>query len=331
MKILLSEIAGGPESLTLRDVPDPVPGRGEVLIAVRCVGVNYPDTLIIEDRYQFKPDRPFAPGAELAGVVEAVGEGVTDLVPGNRVMALPMWGAMAEKVCVPADQCHLVPDAVSDEDAASLQMTYGTALYALEERGAITPGDTVLVLGAAGGVGLAALELAKVMGARVVAAASSAEKVEIARAHGADDGVVYPGGPLDRTAQKALSKAFREKLGENGADIVLDIVGGDYTEPALRCCAWGGRFLIIGFPAGIARIPANLPLLKSCDIRGVFWGAAIQRDPEANRRAMARLLDLCVAGKIHPRIHAAYPLAQGGTAIAALSSRGVLGKVLVAP
>jgi NADPH2:quinone reductase len=154
--------------------------------------------------------------------------------------------------------------------------------------------------------------------------------VEIARAHGADDGVVYPGGPLDRAAQKALSGAFREKLGENGADIVLDIVGGDYTEPALRCCAWGGRFLIIGFPAGIARIPANLPLLKSCDIRGVFWGAAIQRDPEANRRAMARLLDLCVAGKLQPRIHAAYPLAQGGAAISALSGRGVLGKVLVA-
>ncbi|SDN83716.1 NADPH2:quinone reductase [Lutimaribacter pacificus] len=329
MKILLSEKTGGPETLVLRDRPDPVPGPGEVLVAVRCIGVNYPDTLMIEDKYQFRPERPFAPGAELSGVVEALGEGVTRFAPGDRVMALPMWGAMAEKVCVPVDQCHPVPDGVSDADAAALQMIYGTALYALEERGDIRPGNTVLVLGAAGGVGLAAVELASVLGARVVAAASSEEKVAMAREHGADEGIVYPRGPLDKDGQKALSTAFRKVLGEDGADIVVDIVGGDYTEPALRCTGWGGRFLIIGFPAGIAKIPANLPLLKSCDIRGVFWGAAIQRDPEANRRAMARLLDLCAEGKIRPRIHASYPLAEGGAAIAALSGRGVMGKVLV--
>lgn len=331
MKILLSEATGGPETLKLRDRSDPVPGPGEVLVSVRCVGVNYPDTLIIEDRYQFKPERPFAPGAELSGVVEALGEGVTAFKPGDRVMALPMWGAMAEKVCIAADQCHPVMEGVSDAEAASLQMTYGTALYALEERGDIRPGNTVLVLGAAGGVGLAAVELAKVLGARVVAAASSEEKVAIARDHGADEGVVYPRGPLDKAGQKALSTAFRDVLGEEGADIVLDIVGGDYTEPALRCTAWGGRFLIIGFPAGIAKIPANLPLLKSCDIRGVFWGAAIQREPEANRRAMARLQALCVEGKISPPIHGVYPLAEGGAAIAALSGRGVMGKVLIEP
>lgn len=329
MKILLSEKTGGPETLVLRDRPDPVPGPGEVLVAVRCIGVNYPDTLMIEDKYQFRPERPFAPGAELSGVVEALGEGVTRFAPGDRVMALPMWGAMAEKVCVPVDQCHPVPDGVSDADAAALQMIYGTALYALEERGDIRPGNTVLVLGAAGGVGLAAVELASVLGARVVAAASSEEKVAMAREHGAGEDIVYPRGPLDKDGQKALSTAFRKVLGEDGADIVVDIVGGDYTEPALRCTGWGGRFLIIGFPAGIAKIPANLPLLKSCDIRGVFWGAAIQRDPEANRRAMARLLDLCAEGKIRPCIHASYPLAEGGAAIAALSGRGVMGKVLV--
>jgi len=331
MKILLSEATGGPGTLVLRDRPDPAPGPGEVLVAVRCIGVNYPDTLIIEDRYQFKPERPFAPGAELSGVVETLGEGVTGLAPGDRVMALPMWGAMAGKVCVPAGQCHPVPEGVGDDEAASLQMTYGTALYALEARGDLRPGETVLVLGAAGGVGLAAVELAKALGARVVAAASNEEKLAVAREHGADVGILYPGGPLDRDGQKALSMAFREVLGEGGADIVMDIVGGDYTEPALRCTGWGGRFLIIGFPAGIARIPANLPLLKSCDIRGVFWGAAIQRDPEANRMAMARLLDLCAKGKIRPRIHATYPLAEGGAAIAALSGRGVMGKVLVTP
>lgn len=331
MQILLSEAPGSPDELRLRTVPDPVPGAGEVRVAVRCVGINYPDVLVIQDLYQFKPQRPFAPGAEFSGVVDMVGEGVTTLRVGDRVMALPMWGALAEKVCVAADRCHPIPDDVDFADAAALQMTYGTALYALEERAGLKTGETVLVLGAAGGVGLATVELAKVLGARVVAAASSDEKVAVARSRGADRGLVYAAGPLDRDGQKTLSNQIREAVGPEGADVVVDIVGGDYTEPALRCIGWGGRFLIVGFPAGIARIPANLPLLKSCDIRGVFWGAGIDRDSEANRRAMARLLGLCAEGRIRPRIHATYSLAEGGRAIAALSARGVMGKVLVTP
>ena len=330
MNILLSEAPGGPEELRLRDRPEPVPKPGEVRVAVRRVGINFPDTLIIKDLYQFKPERPFAPGAEFAGVVDMVGEGVTGLRPGDRVMALPMWGALAEKVCIAADRCHPIPDDVDFAEAAALQMTYGTSLYALEERAGLKPGETVLVLGAAGGVGLAAVELAKVLGARVVAAASSQEKVDMALSHGADLGLVYESGPLDRDAQKAFTSRIRDVVGPDGADIIVDTIGGDYTEAALRSIGWGGRFLVVGFPAGIARIPANLPLLKSCDIRGIFWGAAIERNPEANRRAMSKLLRLCSERQIRPRIHANYTLAEGGRAIEALSGRGVMGKVLVA-
>lgn len=329
MKILLSDMPGGPETLRLQERPTPEPDPGEVRIAVGYVGINYPDTLIIRDLYQYRPERPFAPGAELSGVVEALGPGVGSLAVGDRVAALPMWGALAEQICLPAKSCHRIPDTVGDAEAAALQMTYGTALYALEERGAMREGESVLVLGAGGGVGLAAVELASSLGARVIAAASDADKLAAARERGADIGVLYPRGPLDRDGQKALSTRFREALGTEGADIVVDTVGGDYTEPALRCTGWGGRFLIVGFPAGIAKIPANLPLLKSCDIRGVFWGAAIERDPEANRRAMTRLFSLCGEGRIFPRIHATYDLAEAGSAIGALSGRGVVGKVLV--
>lgn len=331
MKILLSEAPGGPQDLRLRTVDEPLPGLGQVRLTMRCVGINFPDTLIIEDRYQLKPDRPFAPGAELCGIVDALGDGVQGLALGDRVMALPMWGALAEKVCVAVHLCQKVPDAVSDAQAASLQVTYGTALYALEDRGALQPGETVLVLGAAGGVGLAAVELAKVLGARVVAAVSSQDKLDMALDHGADAGLIYDKGPLDRAAQKALNRQLRAALGPNGADIVVDNVGGDYAEPALRCMAWGGRFLVVGFPAGIPRIAANLVLLKSCDIRGIFWGAAVERDPAAHRRAMERLMQLCAEGRIKPRIHASYPLAQGAEAIAALSARNVMGKVVVTP
>lgn len=330
MKILLSEAPGGPETLVLRDVPPPEPGPGEVRIRATRIGVNFPDALIIEDRYQYRPDRPFAPGAELSGTVDAIGEGVEGVAPGQRVMALAMWGAMAEQVCMPADRCFALPDGVSDDAAAALQMTYGTALYALEDRGGLRAGETVLILGAAGGVGLAAVELAAALGARVIAAASTEEKVAAAMERGAHGGVVYPAGPLDRDAQRALVGAFRDTLGAGGADVVIDAVGGDLTEPALRCMGWGGRLMIVGFPAGIARIPANLPLLKSCDIRGVFWGEAIKRDPAAHAAAMGRLLEMCAAGRLRPRIHAVHPLAEGGRAIAALSARQVIGKVLIA-
>jgi NADPH2:quinone reductase len=329
MKILLSEASGGPETLRLATQPDPLPGPGQVRIAVHTVGINFPDSLIIEDRYQIKPPRPFAPGAELAGTVDALGDGVQGFAMGDRVMAAPLWGGLAEKICVAAHLCQKLPDAVSFAEAACLQVTYGTSLYALEGRGGLQAGETVLVLGAASGVGLAAIELAKALGARVIAAASSGEKLATALAHGADAGMVYTRGPLDRDAQKLLNTQLRAVLGPDGADIVVDVVGGDYSEPALRCMAWGGRFLIVGFPAGIARIPTNLTLLKSCDIRGVFWGAAVERDPAEHARAMARLLQLCAEGVIRPRVHATYPLAEGALAIASLLGREVIGKVLV--
>ncbi|MBI1169960.1 zinc-binding dehydrogenase [bacterium] len=331
MKILLSEAPGGPQDLRLRMQDDPMPGPGQVRLQMRCVGINFPDTLIIEDRYQLKPQRPFAPGAELCGTVDMLGEGVQDLAIGDRVMALPMWGALAEKVCVEARLCQQVPDEVTDAEAASLQVTYGTALYALEERGALKPGEAVLVLGAAGGVGLAAVELAKVLGARVVAAVSAPDKLQMALDHGADAGLVYARGPLDRDAQNVLNGQLRAALGPQGADIIVDNVGGDYAEPALRCMGWGGRFLVVGFPAGIPRIAANLILLKSCDVRGIFWGASVQRDPDGHRRAMARLLQMCAEGRIRPRIHASYPLERGAEAIAALTERNVMGKVVVTP
>jgi NADPH2:quinone reductase len=229
MQILLSEVPGGPGELRLRTRPDPVPKAGEVRVSVRCVGINFPDTLIIKDLYQFKPERPFAPGAELSGVVDMVGDGVTSLKPGDRVMALPMWGALAEMVCLAADRCHRIPDKVDFASAAALQMTYGTALYALEERADLRPDETVLVLGAAGGVGLAAVELAKVLGARVVAAASSDEKVQMALSLGADLGIVYSSGPLDRDGQKTLTSAIRDAVGPGGVDIIVDTIGGAYT------------------------------------------------------------------------------------------------------
>jgi len=328
MKAVLSQSPGGPESLVIAEVAEPQPQAGEIRIRVRAVGVNFPDLLIIEDRYQFKPSRPLSPGAELAGIVDAVGPDVTGFRRGDRVMALPLWGGMAEKICVRADLCHRAPAGVSLDDAAALQMTYGTALHGLVDRGGISAGETLLVLGAAGGVGLAAVELGRALGAHVVAAASSEEKIAAARDHGAAAGVVYPRGPLDRGAQKALTGAFKSACGD-GADVIFDTVGGDYTEPALRAIAWLGRLLIVGFPAGIASIPANLPLLKSCDVRGVFWGAAVERDKPAHHRAMDRLLDILAAGEIAPRVHARYPLERAGDAIASLSSRGVIGKVVV--
>ncbi|MEN3794094.1 NADPH:quinone oxidoreductase family protein [Fulvimarina sp. MAC3] len=329
MKALLSEAPGGPQTLSSKDIDTPEPAPGEIRIRMEAVGVNYPDMLIIEDRYQIRPERPFAPGGEVAGTVEAIGADVTGFSIGDRVMAVPLHGMMAESVCVKAALCHRFPDDMPFETAASLQMTYGTALYALAERGACQPGENVLVLGAAGGVGLAAVELAKALGARVVAAASSKEKVAIAVEHGAENGIVYPKGDLDKQASKSLGTAFKSAFGGEGPDIVVDIVGGAYSEPALRSLRWEGRHLVVGFPAGIASIPLNLPLLKSCDIRGIFWGEAVSRDPDAHHAAMDRLIEFARTGAIKPRIHATYPLAEGAEAIAALGSRGIIGKVVV--
>ena len=329
MKAVLSRAVGGPETLELSEVPDPHAKKGEVLIRVAACGVNYPDSLIIEDRYQFKPERPFAPGGEIAGTIEALGEGVTHLKVGQRVLASTGWGGMAEKLAVEVRRCLPIPDSMAFDEAAAFLMTYGTSYYALKDRAALKAGETLLVLGAAGGVGSAAVELGKAMGARVIAAASSPEKVEAAKSWGADAGVVYPRGPFDRDGQKKLAEIFKSACGEKGADVIYDSVGGDYSEASLRAIAWEGRFLVIGFPAGIAKLPLNLTLLKSCQVVGVFWGAFAARDPKANARNSLDLFGLYEKGLIKPRISKHFPLREAGAAIKWLAERHALGKVVV--
>jgi NADPH2:quinone reductase len=329
MRAILSTAPGGPETLTLETVADPAPGRGEALVAVKAVGVNFPDTLIIEDRYQFRPPRPFSPGGELAGVVEALGEDARGVAVGDRVIAVPGWGGMVEKLAIDAGRLMKIPDGMDFATAAALTMTYGTSYYALKDRARLKAGETLLVLGAAGGVGVAAVELGKAMGARVVAGVSSETKAAFAREAGADDCVIYPRGPLDRDQQKALSADLKRVLGGEGADVVYDAVGGDYCEPALRAMNWDGRYLVVGFPAGIPAPPLNLTLLKSTSIVGVFWGAAVMRDPAGHAANMADLFRLWGEGRIRPRISATWPLAQAGEAIRALGERNALGKVVV--
>ena len=329
MKAVVSEMPGPPESLVVREVPTPEAGRGEVRIKVHAAGVNFPDTLIIEDKYQFKPPRPFAPGGEIAGQVEAVGEGVEGWTAGDRLIAVPGWGGLAEKIVIPAKMAIPLPDTRSFTDGAALLLTYATSIHALYDRGKLEAGETLLVLGAAGGVGLAAVELAKAKGARVVAAVSSQEKAEAAKQAGADEAVVYPAGPFDRDGQKALAQLFKDAVGPDGADVIYDPVGGDYAEPALRSIAWEGRYLVVGFPAGISKLPLNLTLLKSCDVCGVFWGAFAARDPKANAAHVQTLFRLWDEGKIGPKVSATYSLDQGGQAIAAMAARTVIGKVVV--
>ena len=329
MKALLSTQVGGPETLVLEDIPSPEAAPGCAVVSVKACGVNYPDVLIIEDRYQFKPPRPFSPGSEISGVVKAVGEGVTNLEPGDRVLGNTGSGGMREEMLIEASRLVPIPDSMPYDEAAAFLMTYGTSYYALKDRGRLRSGESLLVLGAAGGVGLAAVELGKAMGARVIAAASSREKVDLAIAHGAESGVVYPHGPFDRDGQKALADLFKQACGPNGADVIYDGVGGDYAEASLRSIAWEGRFLVVGFPAGIPRLPLNLTLLKSCQVVGVFWGAAVARDAAAHQRNVKELVDLYAAGKIRPHVSEHFPLSRAGEAIAHLASRKALGKVVV--
>ena len=329
MRALLSTAIGGPETLQLQEIADPVPGLGDVLIAVKAVGVNYPDSLIIEDKYQFRPERPFAPGGEVAGTVIGLGDGTEGLSIGDRVIGFAGWGGMAEKLTLNAQRCVKIPDSMPFDEAAAFLMTYGTSHYALIDRGGMKAGDQVLVLGAAGGVGVAAVELAKAVGARVIAAVSSEEKAAFARDKGADATIVYPTGALDKDQARAFSDAVKAATGGAGADIIYDGVGGDYAEPALRAIAWQGRYLVVGFPAGIPKIPLNLTLLKGCQIVGVFWGAFTAREPAQHNAYVADLLALYAAGKIKPTISARYALEQGGEAIAHLRDRKALGKVVI--
>jgi NADPH2:quinone reductase len=329
MKAMLSRSAGGPETLSLEELPDPRPKAGEVVLAVKACGVNYPDLLIIEDRYQFKPPRPFAPGGEVAGVVEAVGPGVKQFKAGDRVIGSTIAGGMAEKLAVEAEQCIAMPPGMPFDEASALVLTYGTTIYALKDRGHLKRGETLLVLGAAGGVGVSALELGKAYGARVIAAVSSEDKLAFAKKHGADSGVVYPRGPFDKAGAKALADLFKQACGENGADVIYDPVGGDYSEAALRAIAWEGRFLVVGFPAGIPKLPLNLTLLKSCQVVGVFWGAFTRRDPVANAANIAELMGLYAEGKIRPVVSERFALAKAGDAIARLATRKAMGKIVV--
>ena len=329
MKAMLSKAPGGPASLVIEEIADPAPRASEVVIRIASCGVNFPDSLIIEDKYQIRPPRPFSPGSEVSGVVERVGADVVRLRAGQRVIASTGWGGMAEKVAVTQERVMAIPDSMPFDEAASLLFTYGTTYHALKDRAHLKPGQSLLVLGAAGGVGSAAVELGKAMGARVIAAASTLEKVDMAKSWGADSGVVYPSGPFDKEGARKLTDLFKTACGESGADVVYDSVGGDYSEAALRATAWEGRFLVVGFPAGIAKIPLNLPLLKGCDIVGVFWGDFARRDPAANAANSAELIALHNAGKIRPRVSARFPLERAGEAIALLAGRGALGKVVV--
>ncbi len=329
MKALLSQTTGGPETLAIGHLPDPVPGADEILISVNACGVNFPDTLIIEDKYQFRPQRPFSPGGEVAGIVASAGSNVRDIRPGDRVIGWCCWGGMAEQVAVTRAHCIPIPDAMPFDEAAAFILTYGTSHYALRQRGNLKPGETLLVIGAAGGAGLAAVELGKAMGAHVIAAVSSEEKLALAMQHGAASGLIYPRGPFDKAALRTLSGLFKQACPENGADVIYDAVGGDYAEAALRSIAWDGRFLVVGFPAGIPRLPLNLALLKSCQIIGVFWAAWIDRDPVGFQNSARDLLKLYEQSAIRPAISAHFPLEQGGDAIAALAARTALGKLVV--
>jgi NADPH:quinone reductase-like Zn-dependent oxidoreductase len=326
MRALLSETPGGPETLQLREVADPVAGPGELLVRVRACSINYPDVLIIEDKYQLKPPRPFAPGSEISAEVEAVGEGVSGWSSGDRVIAATGFGGLVEKVVIPAARAIPLPPERGFAEGSALLLTYATAIHALLDRGRLRSEQTLLVLGAAGGVGIAAVEVGKALGARVIAAVSSDEKAQAARDAGADGAVVYPTSDVD---PKALTQLFKDAVGADGADVILDPVGGDYAEAALRSIAWEGRFLVVGFPAGIPKLPLNLTLLKSCDVCGVFWGAFVARDPQRNAAHVEQLFRWWAEGKIAPKISATYPLERGGEAIAALRDRKAIGKLVV--
>jgi NADPH:quinone reductase-like Zn-dependent oxidoreductase len=325
----LSLQPGGPETLRLEDVVEPKPAAGELLVRVRACSINFPDVLIIEDKYQLKPQRPFAPGGEIAGEVIGAGEGVTGWATGDRLIAALGFGGLAEQVLVPAERAIRLPGERRFEEGSALLMTYATAIHALVDRGRLAPGQTLLVLGAAGGVGIAAVEIGKALGAQVVAAVSSDEKAEAARSAGADAAVVYPSGPFDRDGQKALTQLFKEAVGPAGADVILDPVGGDYSEAALRSIAWEGRFLVVGFPAGIAKLPLNLTLLKSCDVCGVFWGGFFAREPKRNAEHVEQLFRWWEEGRIAPKISATYSLEHASEAIAELRDRKAVGKLVV--
>jgi NADPH2:quinone reductase len=322
MKAVLCRAYGPPSSLELADVDPPRPGPGEIAIAVKAAGVNFPDVLIVQGKYQFKPEPPFSPGAEVAGVVSAVGAGVTDFAVGERVAASMLWGGYREAVAVPAPAAHRVPAGVSDAVAAATTLTYGTTYHALRDRAGLRAGETLLVLGAAGGVGLAAVELGRLMGARVIAAASSEAKLATCRRYGAEATIDYE--------REDLREALKRIAGERGVDVVYDPVGGRYTEPAFRSLAWGGRHLVVGFAAGeIPKLPLNLALLKGASAVGVFWGQFARIDPRVNRANLDQVMAWIAAGQLSPLVSGTYPLAQAAQALDDMLNRRVQGKLVL--
>lgn len=322
MRAVLCKRHGPPSDLVVEEIDSLEPGPGEVVISVHACGVNFPDTLIIQGRYQFQPDMPFSPGGEVAGVVKLVGPGVKDLHPGDRVIAMTSWGGFAEEVCSEASRVIPMPPLMDFKSAAGFGLAYGTSHHALKDRAQLRAGETLLVLGAAGGVGLAAVELGKAMGAHVIAAASSDEKTALCREHGADETIQY--------SRENLRERIKQLTQGRGVDVVYDPVGGDLAEPALRSCAWNGRYLVVGFAAGpIPKIPLNLPLLKGCAIVGVFWGAFRKQEPERNAANLRELVQMHSDGLLKPHVSHVYPLEQAAAALEDLLARKVQGKAVL--
>jgi NADPH2:quinone reductase len=322
MKAVLCKELGMPETLVVEDVPSPKAAQGQVVVSVKACGVNFPDTLIIQGKYQFKPELPFSPGGEVAGIVKEVGEGVTRVKRGDRVIAFNTWGGFAEEIAVDAERTIPMPSGMDFIPASAFVLTYGTSYHALKDRADLKAGETLLVLGAAGGVGLAAIQLGKAMGAKVIAAASNDAKLQICKQNGADEVINYGAEDL-RARIKAITAG-------KGVDVVFDPVGGPYSEPALRDMAWKGRFLVVGFAAGdIPKVPLNLTLLKGCSIVGVFWGAFTKNEPERNRENNYDLMAMYAAAKVRPHIHATYPLERAAEALNEVLNKRVTGKVVL--
>ena len=322
MKAILCRQFGPPDSLALEELPSPTAGAGEVVVSVKAASLNFPDVLIIQNKYQFKPPLPFSPGSEMSGLIKEVGEGVRGFKPGDRVIAFTTYGAFAEAVKVEAARLVAIPEGMDFESAAAFLLTYGTSDHALRDRGALKSGETLLVLGAAGGVGLAAIEIGKALGARVIACASSADKLDVCKRHGADAGIDY--------ASEDMRERIKDLTSGRGVDVVYDAVGGPYTEPALRAVAWRGRLLVVGFAAGeIPKIPLNLPLLKGSSIVGVFWGDFARREPQQLAGSIGQLGKWFGEGKLKPHVSQTFPLAQAADALKLMAARKVTGKVVL--
>ena len=322
MKAVLCKQFGPPESLVLEDLPALAPGAGEVVVSMKAASINFPDVLIIQNKYQFKPPLPFSPGSELAGVIKSVGDGVKGFKAGDRVIAFTTYGAFAEEVKVEASRLVPMPDTMDFNSGAAFLLTYATSDHALRDRAQLKAGETLLVLGAAGGVGIAAIEIGKALGARVIACASTADKLDVCRQHGADAVINY--------ASEDMREKIKELTGGKGVDVVYDAVGGPYSEPALRSTAWRGRFLVVGFAAGeIPKIPLNLTLLKGCSIVGVFWGDFARREPKVFAASLGQLSAWYREGKLKPHVSQTFPLAQAVEALKQMAARKVKGKVVL--